>query len=83
MDSGLEKAHPKFDAFKQEVFNCSKAEFEVVKGLVDSLATEIETLADICFCTKLVCCRPQDIFQIPEFEMAWSGGCSIMQTHLS
>lgn len=23
LDSGLEKAHPKFDAFKQEVFNCS------------------------------------------------------------
>ena len=22
LDSGLEKAHPKFDAFKQEVFNC-------------------------------------------------------------
>ncbi len=23
LDSGLEKAHPKFDAFKQEVFNCA------------------------------------------------------------
>ena len=23
LDSGLEKAHPKFDTFKQEVFNCS------------------------------------------------------------
>ncbi len=23
LDSGIEKAHPKFDAFKQEVFNCS------------------------------------------------------------
>ena len=23
LDSGLEKAHPKFDAFKQDVFNCS------------------------------------------------------------